>query len=407
MLKTLLLGSQIQLKLLSKPSKIELGRWLSTKLEDAGPLYIKIGQFISSRDDIFGKELTSGLACLRDNTKYSSFEEISNIKELSELLMKVDNFSKKPIASASIAQVHTANLKNGKNIAIKIKKPKIEELIINEMKILKNTINTLKSFNIFGMIELSNILNDFEYNILQEFNYKQEILNILMFRKIYSDKFNDVYIPKVYPELSSDNIIVMEYVPSNNIFNITMNRKKKAEKLINIFLNQLLYEGILHGDPHAGNLGIRGNQIILYDFGNVIKISETYRNGIRDLLYYFQNKDIDKIIDTMIILGIQIKNKPFMKQYIVQYLEYIQTLDINKISITDIKATTKEEKIPVILDEITLKMLRSYTILEGICKRIDPNFTYSNVISENIELLFLDMDYIYYRIDKDIDKLLS
>lgn len=407
MLKTLKLGTEFQVKLLSRPSKKDLGKWLKYRLEDAGPLYIKIGQFISSREDIFGQELSLELSSLRDNTKYCSYEEISQLKGLAQMLEKVDDFDKEPIASASIAQVHLAKLKDGRNIAIKIKKPGVEDIIKQEMSVLKQTVNILTSLKIYGMQEVSKILKDFEANIMQEFDYDQEVKNIQKFRSIYTNRMNDVYIPKVYPELSSENIIVMEYVPSIEIFQITKNRRKYSEKIINIFLAQLLYEGILHGDPHAGNLGIKGNQIVLYDFGNVIRIPESYRNGIRDLLYYFQNRDIDKILDTMTIIGIDIKNREFMKQYLDKYLNYIQTLDINEFSIADIDIQSMESKIPVVLDEITIKMLRTYTLLEGICKKIDPNFTYKNVIMDNIEMLFLDIDYIYYRIGKDLDKILS
>lgn len=213
---------------------------------------------------------------------------------------------------------------------------------------------------------------------------------------MYRDR-NDVVIPRPYSRLSTDDVIVMDYAPSKPI-----RKPFRAERLIDMFLEQLLYEGVIHGDLHTGNLGIGpANSLVLYDFGNIIKITEIYKEAMRDFVYGVQTENIDSVIENMRRMGIVIRDADVARTFIGQYFAYLKTLDIRKFNVNSPELREKASKVPVELDTTSLTILRTYSLLEGLAKEIDPQFSYENIITRNIQTLFLDWDYIMYRMEKD------
>lgn len=369
------------------------GKWLLRALDGAGPTYIKIGQFISNRPDIFGKSLSNDLAPLRNNVTPFDFEIVKD--KVPQGITQVDP---KPIASASIAQVHRAKLKN-RDVVLKFKRPGIEAQIREDLDLIKNGTSLLSLIPNFGIESVMPWLKEFERGLMYELDFKREIINISFFRDMYRDR-EDVKIPRPYSKLSNEDVIVMDYTPSNSII-----KPYRAERLINMFLEQLLYEGVIHGDLHTGNLGKDPNSdaLVLYDFGNIIKITEQYQQAIRDFVYGVQNSDVDMVIDNMIKMGMVIRDREVTKIFVKQYFKYLETLDIQSFTVNSPEIREKASKVPVELDTTTLTILRTYSLLEGLCKDLDPTFSYSKIINKNIELLFLDLDYILYRAQKDIN----
>jgi ubiquinone biosynthesis protein len=364
-----------------------LGPWLRTALDKSGPTYIKVGQFISNRPDIFGKEIATSLLPLRDNVTPFDFELVKD-----KVPQGVTDVEPIPFASASIAQVHRAKL-NNRQIVLKFKRPGIEEQIREDLALIKNGTSLLSMIPNFGVEFVQPWLDEFERGLLNEVDFTNEVKNIGTFREIYRDR-NDILIPRPYSKLSNNDVIVMEYTPSQQI-----KKPFKAERLINMFLEQLLYEGIIHGDLHSGNFGINTNDsIVLYDFGNIIRISDQYRTAMRDFVYAVQNENVDSIFENMNLMGMNIRDEKVTKIFIKQYLEYLKTLDFKSFNVS---SEMKNTKVPVELDSTTLTILRTYSLLEGLCKDLDPNFSYQEIIGKNLEILFLDLEYILYRIRKD------
>ena len=174
-----------------------------------------------------------------------------------------------------------------------------------------------------------------------------------------------------------------------------------------MFLEQLLYEGVIHGDLHTGNLGLdpKSNALVLYDFGNIIKITDQYKTAIRDFVYGVQTSNVDTVMDNMTRMGMKVRDPEVTRIFVKQYFEYLKTLDIRSFTINSPEIREKASKVPVELDPTTLTILRTYSLLEGLAKEMDPTFSYQQIISKNIEMLFLDLEYILYRIDKDTRQL--
>lgn len=371
----------------------ERGKWLRKALDGSGPTYVKIGQFISNRPDIFGKEFAKDLAPLRDNVTPFNFDLVR--EKIPEGITDVDPT---PIASASIAQVHRGKFKH-KNIVLKFKRPGIEAQIKEDLELIRNGASLLSLIPNFGTEAIKPWLNEFERGLMFELDFKKEIQNIAFFRDMYRDR-DDVKIPRPYSRLSTDDVIVMDYTPSKQIV-----RPFKAERLINMFLEQLLYEGVIHGDLHTGNLGLSSNSIVLYDFGNIIRVTDTYKTAIRDFVYGVQTSNVEAVMDNMVRMGMVVRDREVTKIFVKQYFDYLNTLDIRSFTVNSPEIREKASKVPVELDPTTLTILRTYSLLEGLSKELDPTFSYQQIITKNVEMLFLDLEYIFYRISKDSNEM--
>lgn len=341
--------------------------WVRKQFESSGPAYIKLGQFISQRKDIFGADLSNALSGLKDRVKPVPWEFIED--DIPEGIFKyVDPV---PIATASIAQVHRGVLNDGSEVALKIKKPNVENEFIyelNELRTLALVVPTLRGF-----------VRDFEKSIRKELDFEREILNIKTFYDVYKYS-SQVIVPRVYDKLSNNKLIVMQFVPSDSI-------QPKARTLIRIFINQLLFENVIHGDLHSGNIGNLVGAVVLYDFGNVIKTGPKYRRAMREFVMAVQSKDAEQTIEALSTMGVQIKNRESSLFFIRKFFDYIDTVDIKTFRLNPDEI---QDKVPMILDETTTSILRSYSLLEGYCKRIDPKFSYEKIIQETLEILLLD-----------------
>ena len=369
------------------------GKWLRRALDGAGPTYVKAGQFISNRPDIFGKEFSRELAPLRDNVTPFDFEQVRD-----QVPKEVSDVNPIPFASASIAQVHRAKLKN-KDVVLKIKRPGIEAQIKEDLDLIRNGTSLLNLIPNFGMDAIMPWLDEFERGLVAELDFRKEVKNISYFRDMYRDR-EDIMIPRPYSRLSSNNVIVMDWTPSRPI-----TAPFKAERLINMFLEQLLYEGVIHGDLHTGNLGVsgagKGSPLVLYDFGNIIRVTDKYKTAIRDFVYGVQTKNLDTVMDNMTKMGMVVRDREVTRIFVKQYFDYLDTLDLSSFTINSPEIRAKASKVPVELDPTTLVILRTYSLLEGLAKELDPQFSYEKIITKNIETLFLDLEYIMYRIEKD------
>ena len=361
--------------------KQKRGDWLKKNLEKSGPTYIKIGQFIANRSDIFGKDLSVSLKSLQDEVQPLSWDSVKGY--IPDVLESVDA---NPLATASIAQVHRAKFK-GKDVVVKIKKPGIDQQ-------LKDDVNGLRMLmKMFPFIDVK-FLDEFEKTLSKELDFKRELKNIQEFSNIYRD--TDIIVPRPYPNISNEHVIVMDYVPSDASV-------IRSETLINLFIDQLLFENVIHGDLHSGNIGTQGDKIVLYDFGNVIRTSKDYRRYTRDFVYFVQTKNVTKTIETMRNMGMVVKNLRMTEIFIEKFFKYLETLDLNSFKFD---ADEIQDKVPVELGPVTVSILRSFSLLEGYCKSVDPHFSYNDILFRNLEILYLDLDYVLERARKDLSLLL-
>jgi predicted unusual protein kinase regulating ubiquinone biosynthesis (AarF/ABC1/UbiB family) len=375
-----------------------------------GPTFIKIGQFMSTRTDIFGEEITNELKDLQDNVdplKYDILEEYIN-----PILSNFDSIEKIPIASASIGQVHIGKLKNGNKIVFKIRRPNIEEQICEDFDLLLFVVSTLKKIsNDRKILEFEILFNEYYKLLKEEIDFIREANTIQQFSKLFADK-KWLKVPKVYLEFSNENVIVMEYVPSikindiKSIDNLNLNREKIAQKLVELFIVQIIDNGLVHIDPHPGNVGItKEGKIVFYDFGMVLNIDFKVKEKFTSFLLAIYDNDINEICNISIEIGlitVEPENIPYFKTFLISFLSYIEKANIDEFKISYINKITQNEKAPFLISSNFVLLLRGISILEGVCKTLDPEFNFKKPLDPYIDKFIIDIDYFEKRAMNDL-----
>jgi predicted unusual protein kinase regulating ubiquinone biosynthesis (AarF/ABC1/UbiB family) len=267
------------------------------------------------------------------------------------------------------------------------------------MKSDTNTVRKiLKFFQSIG-IDTGNssdfVLNDSIEYLLGEADYKQEVENAIMFRKALRD-VDWIKIPRVYKKYCTDEMIVMEYVPTEKITEIQnkkVNKKKVCEALVNSYVIQTMDVGLFHADPHPGNLGVSKNgKLVFYDFGLLIKLSEELQKGFKDLFICIINRDTKGIVNILIGLGVIVPTSSDVADielFFENILGYLETLDGGAILNDDLATELAMEK-PFVVPTSFVYLAKSFSLIEGICLQLDPDFDYFTYLEPMLQQQFLE-----------------
>ncbi len=266
--------------------KINLAKNIRLICEDLGPIFVKLGQMISTRKDLLNDEIASELAKLQDNVTPFSGETAKSIidQELNTSSEIFSYFDKKPIASASIAQVHAAKLKTGEDVIVKVVRPDIKSKIIQDISLMKRIAQYLNNLSDdFKRMHLIDIVNDYEMVIYDELNLIKEAANAKQIAKNFS-KSDYIYIPTVHCTYLTSKVMVMERIygiPINDkeaLMKEGISFKEIAQKSVELFFIQVFEHNFFHADMHPGNIFIQKHndtfRFVLVDFGIMGSLSE-------------------------------------------------------------------------------------------------------------------------------------
>ena len=245
---------------------------LRLALEELGPTFVKFGQLLSTRPDIIPEDFIKELSKLQDNVPPFSYRQVEEQikKELGKPINEIFlYFDKKPIASASIGQVHEAKLKNGKKVAVKVQRPDIEKTINEDLDILTFFADIVdKHMPKFKIYNPKGLVEEFKKTIKKELNYRIEANNICRFYQNFKDS-KTVVVPKVYQEYSTKKVLTMSFIEGTKISELWrikekwLNKKVIAKNGANAFFKQILIDGFFHADPHPGNIFVLKNNVCL------------------------------------------------------------------------------------------------------------------------------------------------
>lgn len=383
--------------------------WLKDRLQGMGPTYIKIGQFVSARRDIFDKIIVDGLKELQDKVTPLEKNVARQIMESSLDTRQFKSIEITPLASASIGQVHRAVLKNGSDVVIKIRKPEIGEIIAQDIDILRLALNCFQLFGVRNIPETREILEDFRTFVLRETDYRIEMENMKQFYTM--NKNNElVLIPRSIDEFCSSNVLVMEFVPSQKVEKTKMQLSPKqksdlAYNLMDIFVNHLIDDGLIHGDPHEGNFGLTGNKVVMYDFGNIITIDNTLRSLMKRFVFEIVVGNIDASINVLREMRVvEIRDEQKLRVYLESYVKYFRTLDYKVFNFSE---QEMYGMLPIKFDGVVFRLIRSFGMIEGICKDLDPDFNYNTLFMKYADTLFVDSSFLEYRVKTDVKSVLK
>jgi predicted unusual protein kinase regulating ubiquinone biosynthesis (AarF/ABC1/UbiB family) len=314
----------------------DFGVWTKNYITDLGPTFIKLGQILSSRNDLFPKEFIEEIVMLQDNVTQIPEDDVKNVLG-DNILSLFSYFDYTPYKAASLGQVHKAILTSGVRVAVKIQRPYIKEIIEDDFRTIENIIDILESLGISTGGESSKyVFQDTRQNLLNELDYKREAQNALRFRK-YAKDIPWIVIPRVFISKSTDKILIMEWVYGIKITD-TDSLKKNNIELVNVskllvesFILQTMDFGFFHGDPHPGNVAVsKTGKLIFYDFGLVVDVPPGIKNNSREILLCLLQKNSRKLVDLFIEIGLIIpntKNKyeiSLFFDFILNYLEKVQ-----------------------------------------------------------------------------------
>lgn len=396
------------LKHVKKAPNHVLGKVTKERFSKMGPTFIKIGQFMSTRSDIFGMEFTNELKGLQDNIDPFDIDP-STIPSRIKL-------SPKPLATASIGQVYQGELDTGEPVAVKVKRPNIAEDIDIDFQAFLTVVNmaTLVS-NQREIYELRTVVNEYYKLLQEEIDFKKEVGNMIRFKELFKEK-KFVKVPTPILELSGDDVIVMEYLPSvrvdniNELSSIGFNRKKIAEKLVEVYLDQILDFGVVHIDPHPGNVGISKNgKIVFYDYGMVQTIGIDFKKDLKNILLAVYEKNVDYLCQLFVeseIVIVERSKLPYLKNFVLVFLSYVDNLNVVEFKERYVDKIDSGD-IPFTISSKFLLILRGISILEGVCKTLDPAFNYRENIDRFVEDGVVDFEYIERKAILDIDNMRS
>ncbi len=380
---------------------------LRETLEDLGPTYIKIGQILSNRPDLVSDEYIKELSKLRSNVSPIPYKEILSIinDELDDdRLLEIEYIDKNPLGSASIAQVHRAILKNKEEVVIKVQRKNIREIMTTDIKVLKKACSILHVNDLIkGVIKVDEVLDELLNTSLEEMDFLNEAKNIEEFNSINSD-IHYIRVPKVYKHLSTDKILVMEYLDGINIYNKNelinngYDLNEIGKKLAINYIYQAIDCGFFHADPHPDNIYINDGKIIYLDFGMVGKLNTRSKDILNKMIQAILEDDI-RIVEKNLLLLSEYKNSINhikLREDLKLVLDSYKDLPINDIDITkfikDILRLLSNNKITLQKD-ITM-LIRGIIVIEGTLEVISPNISLIDVfkerISNNINLINSD-----------------
>ncbi len=244
-------------------SKFNRGERLRRTCEELGPIFIKFGQLLSTRPDLVPDDIVVELNYLQDRVPpfpNNIFREIVEQALGAPVDSIFSDYDNEPLASASVAQVHAATLKNGKNVVIKAVRPNIAPIIEQDVALLLLLARLLEKYSSDGRrLRPVEIVEDYRNTIFDELNLQKEAANASQLRRNFTNS-SLLYVPEVYWEYTRDNVLVMERIygiPITNMVELhaqNTNMKKLAERGVEIFFTQVFDHNFFHADMHPGNI---------------------------------------------------------------------------------------------------------------------------------------------------------
>lgn len=384
---------EIGLQMIYKKKREQIGTLTRAErvrmaLEELGPTFIKLAQILSTRPDLIPLEYIQELSKLQDNVPPFSYEEVEEIikKETGKTSEEIfEHFEKKPLAAASIAQVHKAQLKDGSNVIVKIQRPGIRKIIEVDLEIMMHLADLMERH----LEELKDhrpvrIVQEFAHSLGKELNFTIESIHIERFSKQFVDD-ETIYVPKIFRDIVTERILVMEHIDGIKVSEIDLLRQNGfdlqeiARRGAVLTMKQIFVHGFFHADPHPGNLFILPNNVICYlDFGMMGRIKRREREIVSDMLMRLVTRDERKLAEALLKLTYydDEPDRDKLERDISEFVDHHLYLPLK-----DLKVEKALNRLLEILTRHRLHLksdlflvIKALGTVEGLGKRLDPEF---------------------------------
>ncbi|GCF92946.1 ABC transporter [Enterococcus florum] len=416
--------------------------------EELGPTFIKMGQMMSVRNDIFQLNFTKELRKLQDNVKTDPFDKVKALVE-SELGFELGElfnfFEETPFASASIAQAHHATLKNDARVVVKVQHPGIDEEINSDLSLFEKALPLANWVPESKVVDLKSILREVRESLQNELDFKKELQNAERFYRL-NHGWKEVRSPKMEEAYSSAKVIVMEFMPGKNLETlinesndaiaydgITNQELKKdiSELLIDHFMKQVFEDGFFHADPHTGNMllqiltevenqqdqqpkskkfqgefasipyqlhisrnvSLHPYRLNFIDFGMMGEISSEMQLKMSNMIIAIYSKDTQRIANT--VLAICKQAGPFSEEkfteelddFLKRYLNLpVKEIDIQKV-FSQVILICHDNNLQI--DDSITMLIKAFGTLEGVIEELNPELSLFEVIAPFAQKYFI------------------
>jgi predicted unusual protein kinase regulating ubiquinone biosynthesis (AarF/ABC1/UbiB family) len=286
---------------------------LASDLERLGPTFIKLGQLLSTRGDLFPTPYLDALSRLQDQIEPFPYEDVEQIVS-SELGVRISKafseFEIKPLAAASLAQVHRAVLRDGREVVVKVQRPDIREQIVGDLEALNEVAQFLDLHTELGKrYEFENMLLDLRKSLLRELDFKLEATNLTTIADNLAE-FENIVVPRPVDDFTTSRVLTMDYIEGRKITTmsplrlIEIDGPALAQELFDAYQKQMLIDGFFHADPHPGNVFVTNDGCLaLLDLGMVGRIQGDFQNRLLRLLIAISDGRGDDAAAISILMG--------------------------------------------------------------------------------------------------------
>lgn len=354
--------------------------------EELGPTFIKFGQILSIRRDVLPEEYVSEFEKLQDSVPPFSYAEVARLiaEEFGRDVKDVfEELASEPLASASIAQAHLARTKTGQEVIVKVQRPQIRQMILQDLAIMEHLAHLLarripesRRYDPVGLVE------EFRKTILLELDFRREGRNADRLREHLRD-MPGIVIPQVFWEYSAPRVLTIEYIVGQGLREALSrsaeDRHRIAANLYEAFLKQIFEDGFFHADPHPGNLlFLPDGRVGLLDFGIVGRVSRDRLAGLVTILLAIMEQDVEALLDECIALGLMPADldRQTIQYEIDELLAEHLDLPLRDISLGHILETLfemgRKHRLKVLSNLVLLG--KTMMTLEAVIRALDPAF---------------------------------
>jgi ubiquinone biosynthesis protein len=376
---------------------------LRMALEELGTTFIKLGQILSTRADLLPPDYQAELAKLQDQAPPVATDLVRDIL-VQELGRPVEDFfasfDPKPLATASIGQVHAATLRDGTEVVVKVRRPGVAEQVEEDLEILQNLAVTAsrhwepaEEYDVIGLAE------EFAQTLEAELDYIREGRNAERFAANFAgDKV--VHVPRVFWEATTSRVLTLEHIHGIKINDLAalqaaeINRSALAERAAKIILQMVFEDGFFHADPHPGNFFIEsGGRIGLIDFGMVGTVDERTQEQLVDILLAVTSEDTDRVVDVLFALGVarhratrSVLRRDLDHLFARYYGRSFEEIELAPL-IDDVLALVRRHHLQ--LPANLALLLKTVIMNEGLGRQLDPSFALTTVLVPYAQRLIL------------------
>ena len=372
-----------------KKNKVQIKRakWFTNQLIELGSAFIKIGQLLSARPDLIPNTWIQELSKLQDQVPQFSYTKVEEIiqKELGQRFSEINQITSTPIGSASLAQVHKATLKDGKEVVFKVQRPNLKNLFTIDLNIMQQIAFIIqKNKNWSRGRNWVAIAKECRKVLMKELDFKCEAQYAARFRQQFLDDEN-VEVPEVIWNLSTEKVLCLSYLEGTKISDVEKLKSKNIDlsKIAEIgavsYLKQLVNYGFFHADPHPGNLAVSNSgKLIFYDFGMMGNISNNLQASLGSMVQSAALRDASSLVTQLQQAGLISKDIDVgpVRRLVRLMLKEALTPPFSPNIIEKLSGDLYElvYETPFQLPVDLIFVMRALSTFEGVGRMLDPGF---------------------------------